>query len=104
MAQRGSSQYVEIPDDRDWRLWSQTLLNGVQWQDKRQWAQIKKKETPSEHKKLLFYCEGGQTLEQVAQRDCEDFIPGDVKSLSERGRGKPALTDAAWAARLDKMT
>jgi len=29
-----------------------------QWQDNRQWAQIKTQEVPCEHQEALFYCEG----------------------------------------------
>ena len=35
---------------------------------KRQWTQVKTQGIPSEHKETPFYCEGRQTLEQVALR------------------------------------
>lgn len=33
----------------------------------------------------FFYCDGGQTLEQVAQRPCGVFILGNTKNLSGYG-------------------
>lgn len=35
---------------------------------KRQWTQVKTQGIPPGHKEIPFYCEGGQTLELVAQR------------------------------------
>lgn len=35
-------------------------------------------EIPFKHKKRLFYCDGGQTLEEVSQRGCGVSISRDV--------------------------
>lgn len=52
----------------------------------------------SEHKQTLFYWEGGQTLEQLAQTGC------GVSHLSIYGPGQPAVNDPAdWAGGLDYM-
>ncbi|KAK4811097.1 hypothetical protein QYF61_016383 [Mycteria americana] len=41
----------------------------------------------------LFYCEGGQTLEQVAQRGCGVSVLGDIKNPTGCGPEEPALVD-----------
>lgn len=61
--------------ERKWRR-SQICLSGAQWQKKRQRAQIKTQEIPSECKKTHFYCERGQTLKQDAQSGCRVSILG----------------------------
>lgn len=43
----------------------------------------------SEYKETCFYCEGGQTLEQVAQ------VGYGVPHLSVHGPGQPAVNDPA---------
>ena len=40
--------------------------------------QTKEHEIPSEHKRILFYCEDSRTLAQVAQGGCGDSILGDI--------------------------
>ncbi|KAK4830092.1 hypothetical protein QYF61_008519, partial [Mycteria americana] len=57
--------------------------------NKRQWAQTEIQEIPPKCKKALFYREGGQTLELVAQRSCGVSIPGDTQT--EHSPGQPAL-------------
>lgn len=44
------------------------ILVALSDRTKRQWTQVKTQGIPSEHKETPFYCEGGQTLEQVALR------------------------------------
>lgn len=66
-------------DGREWRWVSQTCLRGAQWQDKRQWPQIKRNEIQSEHKLNLYY-EGGQTLQQVARRALQSLSVDIVKT------------------------
>lgn len=58
--------------------WSQTHLNGTQWRDKKQWAQTKIQEVLFKCKEKLIYCKGGQTLEQVTQRQYGVSILGDI--------------------------
>lgn len=43
------------------RRWSQTPLIRVQWQDKKQWTNIKLKKNLFKHKKKLCYCASSQT-------------------------------------------
>lgn len=43
--------------------------------------------------KNLSYCEGGQTLDQVAQRWCGVSILGDIQNLDEHGPRQPAIVD-----------
>lgn len=78
---------TEIPDEREWRSGSQTLLGsqtGVVPADrKREWAQIKKKNKKMgkrETKRKLclntrqcLYPDSGQALQEVAQRACGDL-------------------------------
>ncbi|XP_025945258.1 2-oxoisovalerate dehydrogenase subunit beta, mitochondrial isoform X3 [Apteryx rowi] len=47
------------------------------------------------HKKKLIYCEGCQTLEQVAQRACEVSILGDIQNQCGESPGQPTLGDPA---------
>lgn len=44
-------------------------------------------------KEKLFYCEGEQTLELVAQRDCGVTIPGDTQNLTGHGCEQPVLAE-----------
>ncbi|KAK4827150.1 LOW QUALITY PROTEIN: hypothetical protein QYF61_015104 [Mycteria americana] len=81
-----------------------TEPGSCQWcPNKRQRTQIKTHEIPSEHKKTLFYWEGGQTLEQVTQRGCGVSIHGAIQSLTGHGPGQPALGGPPSAVRLDQM-
>ena len=52
-------------------------------------------EIPLKHNKPLFYCEGGQTLEEVAWRGCGVSILGDIQNPSGHGPGQPALAAPA---------
>jgi len=40
---------------------------------------------------ILFHCESGQMLEQVAQRECEISILADVQNLTGHSPVQPAL-------------
>ena len=53
--------------------------------------QIETQEAPPEHQETFFYCEGGQALEQVAQRGCGVSILGEVQKLTGRSPGQMAL-------------
>lgn len=74
---------------------NQTLLSTAQWQDKKQWAQPQTQVILFVHKKIVFDCEGSQTLEQVALRVCGLLTLGDIKNLSGHGSGQLALGDPA---------
>jgi len=52
---------------------------------------IKPHEILSEHKQTLFYCEGDQTPQQVAQRGCGVSVCGAIQSLTGHGLVQPAL-------------
>lgn len=56
-------------------------------------------------RKKIFYCDSGQTLEQIAQRGCEASIRGGIQIPTRHGPKKPALEDPAlsWGGRLDKL-
>jgi len=41
----------------------------------------------------FFYCEGGQTLDQVAQRWCTISILGDIQNLAGHNPRQPAIVD-----------
>lgn len=56
---------------------------------------ISKKGIPSKQKKTLLYCEGGLTVEQVAETGCEDSIWGDIQNLAGHNPRQPAPTDSA---------
>ncbi|KAK4828108.1 hypothetical protein QYF61_023470 [Mycteria americana] len=58
------------------------------WQDKRQWAENKTLEIPSELTKTRFYCEGGKTLS-----GCGVSNLGDIQSPTGQRPGQPALED-----------
>lgn len=45
----------------------------------------------SEHKKMFFYCKGGQVLAQVVQRSCGVSIHGDNQNPTGRGPRQLAL-------------
>lgn len=49
----------------------------------------------NEYKKTHFYCEGGCTVEQVAQRDCRVSILGDIQNSAGLRVGQPALGKGA---------
>jgi len=77
------------------------FLCGVQWTDERQWAEFERKEISFKHKKNTFYCERGQTLEQVAQRGRGASILAGTQNLTGHGPeqpavGGPTLRQAGW--------
>jgi len=43
--------------------------------------------------KEIFYCEGGEALEQVAKRSCGCPLPGSVQSKVGWGCEKPGLVE-----------
>lgn len=59
---------------------SQAHFGGVQWQDKRQWAQTETQEVPSEHEEQFIYCEVDIAVEQAAQRRIS--FSGDIQNLT----------------------
>jgi len=52
-------------------------------------------EIPFKQKKKLFYCDSGQTLEQVTQRGCEASTFGVTQTPTRHSPEKPALVDPA---------
>jgi len=42
-------------------------------------------------RKKFFYCQGGETLEQFAQRSCECPVPGSIQGQAGWGCEQPAL-------------
>lgn len=56
---------------------------GTNWQDEKQWEQPKIQEIPLNQSEHYFYSKGGQTLEQVAQKDSGISIPWEFKALSK---------------------
>lgn len=47
--------------------------------------QIETQEIPS-----FWYCEGGQTLERIAQGDCGVSVCGDIQNQTGHSPGQPA--------------
>jgi len=43
-----------------------------------------------EHRKNKFYCEGGQTWKQAAQRGCGICVFGDIQNLAGHSPEQPA--------------
>jgi len=82
---------------------SQTLFSRALCRDKGQWAQTETQEIPSEHKITLIYCQGGQTLEWIAQTGCGVSIHGGIQSPTGRDPGQPALADPVSAGVLDEV-
>lgn len=97
-ARRDSDQCIWIPERSMWRRLSQALSCGIQWQDKKQWAQIETREVPFECQKTPSHCEADQVLAQVAQSGDEVSICGD-DSQKPTGHclGQPVLGVSAWA-------
>lgn len=60
----------------------------VLWWDKRQWGKTEKMENPFKQKRNLFHCENIQVTEQVSQRSCGFFIPGNTQN--------PTAWDCGW--------
>jgi len=44
-------------------------------------------------KEEIFYHEGGETVEQIAQRGCGGPIPGDIQDQVGRGSEQPGLVE-----------
>lgn len=51
--------------------------------------------------KKTTYCEGGQTLEQVAKGGCGVFIPEDIPNPTGHSSKQPAVSDPAFNRGLD---
>ena len=49
------------------------------------------------HKEEILYCEGEETLEQVAQRSCGCPLPGNVQGQVGRGFEQPGLVEGVPA-------
>jgi len=49
------------------------------------------------YKKEILYCEGGETLAQVAQRVCGCPLPGSVQDQVEWGIEQPGLMESVPA-------
>lgn len=78
------------------RGWSQALFTGAQWQNKRQRAQTKAQEVPSEHQETLLCCAVDEALAQVAQR-CGGSLLGDLQRPPGHGPDVPAVADPMQA-------
>ena len=48
-------------------------------------------------KEEVLHCEGGEALEQVAQRDCGSPIPGSVQGQAGWGFEQPGLAEGVPA-------
>lgn len=72
------------------RRLEQALPSGTHWMDKRQLAQTTIQDIWFKHKKKLIG-EGGQTLEQAAQKGHGVSILGDSQNLPRQYPGQPAL-------------
>ncbi|KAK4832344.1 hypothetical protein QYF61_021873 [Mycteria americana] len=79
------------------------LINVYKGEDQRQWAQTKTQEIPFKHMKKLFYHEGGETLQKVAQRGCGVSILEDIQNWTKHSPEQPALADPALSKGLDEM-
>ena len=49
------------------------------------------------YKEEILYCEGGEALEQVAQRSCGCPVPGSVQGQVGRGFEQPGLVEVVPA-------
>lgn len=58
------------------------------------WGQLEIQEILLKYK--LFYCEGGQTLAQVARRGSGVSVLGDTENPPGNGPGQPAPTEPTW--------
>jgi len=43
------------------------------------------------YREKILYCEGGETLEQVAQQGCECLLPGSTQDQTGQGCEQPGL-------------
>ena len=66
----------------------QTFLSGAHRQDKRKGHKLSNVKFHLNTQENLFYCEGRQTLAQVAQRGCGVSILGDIQSHLDMEPGK----------------
>lgn len=71
------SGHVHFPPGAHW------LLGGV-------WGSHIPTGSRHQLKQTLFNCEGGQTLEQGAQRGCGGSIPADTQHPAGHSAGQPA--------------
>jgi len=78
------------------KKWNQALLSGTQQMDQMQWVQTSTEETLFKYKTIFFVCEGGQTLEQVAQTSCSATILGDIQNPRRQCPGLLALAGPAF--------
>lgn len=51
--------------------------------------------TSTQENTFFFYCEVGQTLEEVTQTDCEVSIYEDPQKLTGHSPGQPAVANTA---------
>lgn len=83
-------------------IFSVSLMVGLLTTIRNQNFQNTKKKIPLNKNFSLFFiynCDGGQTLEQIVQRDWEVSILGAVENQTENGLGQPA--DLALTRGLD---
>lgn len=90
-------QDIQIKDGRALRRWIQALLSGIQWQDKRQWAEteIQKNQTKPNLYFLFFSLWGYWTPEHVAQGGGAVSILGDIKK--PKGQSPELSLTLLWA-------
>lgn len=82
------------------------LFHSAHWQEKRQCAETKMHEVPSEHKKTFCYSWGwsnvgtgcSERLWSAAVSTCRD-----IQNPTGNGFGQPALFNHAWAESLDDL-
>lgn len=59
-------------------------------------------EIPLKHEKTFFYCEGSQTLQQVAQRACGVSVLGDIENVTGHSPDQTTSVGATVGRELDQ--
>jgi len=60
-------------------------------QNKDKWFEIERGEIQTRYQEEILHCESGETLEEVAQRDCGCPLPGGVQGQAGWGCEQPGL-------------
>jgi len=87
----GSYQYLWIYKGRVQRGWSQALVRGDQWQDKRPWAQTGAQDIPPQQLEALPCCAINWALAEVVQRSYRFSLLENLKKLPGCSPGHPTL-------------